>query len=115
MLQVGEYLNSLKYPGEVFRFGSDQFCAVMDKNLAQIPEIAKEIHERFMHPWYTESAEAIMMSSSICIVKCPQDAADFGELVDILDYSMALAKKTKKGGISYAADMNLDKVRRDKA
>ena len=115
LMQVGEYLNSLKYPGEIFRFGSDQFCAVMDKDLAQIPEIAKEVHERFMHPWYTESAEAIMMSSSICIVKCPQDAADFGELVDILDYSMTLAKKTKKGGISYAADMNLDKVRRDKA
>lgn len=115
LLQVGEYLNSLKYPGVVFRFGSDQFCAVMDKNLAQIPEIAQEIHERFMHPWYTESAEAIMMSSSICIVKCPQDAADFGELVEILDYSMALAKKTNKGGICYAADMNLDRVRRDKA
>ncbi|MBQ9934637.1 MAG: bifunctional diguanylate cyclase/phosphodiesterase [Lachnospiraceae bacterium] len=115
LCQVGEYLNGLKYPGEIFRYGSDQFCAVMDKNLSQISEIAAEIHERFMHPWYTESAEAIMMSASICIVRCPQEAADVGELVEILDYSMALAKKTKKGGISYASDMNLDKVRRDKA
>lgn len=114
LLQVGQYLNGLKYPGEVFRYGSDQFCYVMDKNLSQIPEIAEEIHERFMHPWYTESADAIMMSASICIVKCPQEAADVGELVEVLDYSMALAKKTKKGGISYASDMNLDVVRRDK-
>ncbi|MBR3834549.1 MAG: phosphodiesterase [Lachnospiraceae bacterium] len=115
LLQVGEYLNSLKYPGEVFRFGSDQFCAVMDKDLSQIPEIAEEVHERFMHPWYTGDGEAVMMSASICIVKCPQDAADMGELVDIMDYSMALAKKTKKGNISYASDMKLDNVRREKA
>ena len=115
LCQVGEYLNKLKYPGEVFRFGSDQFCCVMDRNLTQIPEIAEEIHERFLHPWYTESEDAIMMSASICIVKCPQDAADLGELIEIMDYSMALAKKTKKGTISYASEMNLDKIRRDKA
>lgn len=113
--QVGEYLNNLKYPGEVFRFGSDQFCCVMDKELSKIPEIADELHERFMHPWYTEYTDAIMMSASICIARCPQDAADLGELVEILDYSMALAKKTKKGTICYASEMNLDKIRRDKA
>ncbi len=115
LCQVGEYLNGLKYSGEVFRFGSDQFCCVIDKNLSQIPEIADDIHERFMHPWYTESADGIMMSASICIVKCPQDAADLGELIEIMDYSMALAKKTKKGTVSYASDMNLDNIRRDKA
>ncbi len=113
--QVGEYLNKLKYPGEVFRFGSDQFCCVMDKELSKIPEIAEELHERFMHPWYTEYSDAIMMSASICIVRCPQDATDLGELVEILDYSMALAKKTKKGTVCYASEMNLDKIRRDKA
>ena len=115
LLQVGDYLNSLKCPGVVFRFGSDQFCCVMDKNLSQIPEIADEIHERFMHPWHTGDGEAVMMSASICIVKCPQNAANMGELVDIMDYSMALAKKTKKGNISYASDMKLDNVRREKA
>lgn len=115
LCQVGEYLGGLRYPGEVFRFGSDQFCYVMDKNLSQIPEIADDIHERFMHPWYTDTADGIMMSASICIVRCPQDAADVGELVEILDYSMALAKKTKKGTVCYATEMNLDKIRRDKA
>ncbi|MBQ8165832.1 MAG: EAL domain-containing protein, partial [Lachnospiraceae bacterium] len=59
--------------------------------------------------------EAVLMSASICIVRCPQDAAVMGELVDIMDYSMALAKKTKKGNISYASDMKLDNMRREKA
>ncbi len=115
LFQVGQYLDKLKYRGEVFRYGSDQFCCVMDKNLDQISEIADEINERFYHPWYTESAEAIMMSASMCIVRCPQDAKDLGELVEILDYSMALAKRTKKGTVCYASDMNLDNIRRDKA
>lgn len=115
LLQVGEYLSKLRYPGVVFRFGSDQFCFVIDKNISKISDIATDIHERFMHPWFTESSDAIMMSASVCIVKCPQEAASVGELVEILDYSMALAKKTKKGSVSYASDMNLDKIRRDKA
>ncbi len=115
LLQVGDFLNNLKNNGVVFRFGSDQFCLVIDKHLSRLADVAEEIHERFMHPWFSISSEPIMMSASICIVKCPQEADSCGELVEILDYSMALAKKTKKGGVCFASDLNLDKVRRDKA
>lgn len=113
--QVGNFLDSIKANKTVFRFGSDQFCLILNKNLDSIEQVAETIHERFKHPWYSETQIGIMMSASICCMECPRDAAFYGDLIEVLDYSMSVAKKTSKGKITKTADMNLEMIQRDKA
>lgn len=113
--QIARFLDSLSKSNVVFRYGSDQFCIVLNKHVSKMESAAEEIHERFLHPWYCDSAAGAMMSASICCIECPKDADSYGELVEVIDYSMAVAKKNKKGGISWATDVELDKIRSDKA
>lgn len=115
LYQVGYFLNELKVSKLVFRLGSDQFCLVIDKNLEQMSEIADQIRERFHHPWFTETQTPIMMSASLCFIECPSDAQSYDALIDVMDYSMSIAKKTKKGGITFARDLELSKIRQEKA
>lgn len=115
LYQVGHFLDRLKAAKTVFRFGSDQFCVVLDKNVEVIPEIAEQIQARFHHPWYSEDQTAIMMSASVCCMECPRDAQSYGELIEVIDYSMSVAKKTRKGRITYAHEIDLDKIKQDKA
>ncbi len=113
--QIGAYLNKFRCHKEVFRFGSDQFCFVLDRDISQIEFIAEEVHERFKHPWFLDTNDSIMTSASICIIECPKDAATYRELVEVMDYSMALAKQTKKGGITRTNEIDLTKIQKDKA
>ncbi|MBQ8412745.1 MAG: bifunctional diguanylate cyclase/phosphodiesterase, partial [Lachnospiraceae bacterium] len=115
LVQIGRFLRTINKTNVTFRFGSDQFCVVVNKNVSKMSEVAEYIHERFLHPWYCDSAAGAMMSASICCIECPKDAESYGELVEVIDYSMAVAKKNKKGGISWATDVELDKIRNDKA
>lgn len=115
LYQVGNFLESMKIHQTVFRLGSDQFCIVLNKKIANITDIAEQIRERFYHPWFNETHTAIMMSASICCMECPKDAVDYGELIEIMDYSMSIAKKTRKGRITKADEIDLDKVRQEKA
>ena len=115
LFQIGSFLESLKVNKTVFRFGSDQFCVILDKNLEATDEIVETIHGRFKHPWYSETQIGIMMSASVCCIECPRDASDYGELIEVLDYSMSIAKKTSKGKITKASDVNLDRIKQDKA
>lgn len=115
LLQVGSFLETVKAGKTVFRFGSDQFCVIINKNVDETDEIAKVIHDRFRHPWFSESQMGIMMSASVCCIECPRDAVDYGELVEVLDYSMSIAKRTSKGKITRASDVNLDRIKQDKA
>lgn len=115
LIQIGRYLKSLGKTNVVFRFGSDQFCVIVNKNVSKMENVAETIHERFLHPWYLDSKACAMMSASICCIDCPRDADSYGELIEVIDYSMVLAKKNKKGGVSKATDVELDKIRNDKA
>ncbi len=115
LFQVGSFLDALKSNTTVFRFGSDQFCVVVNKNLENIGDLAELIQSRFKHPWYSESQVGIMMSASICCIECPRDASTYGELIEVLDYSMSVAKKTSKGKITMASDIDLDRIKQDKA
>lgn len=115
LFQVGNFLEHIKMPKMIFRFGSDQFCVVMDKNVDEAADLAEQIQGRFRHPWIDETQAAIMMSASICCIECPRDAADYRELIEVIDYSMSLAKKTRKGRITKASEIDLDKIQRDKA
>ena len=113
--QVANYLKNLSSRHVVFRFGSDQFCIVINKNRHDIDKYADEILERFKHPWYSESTAGIMMSASICCIKCPEDADTYGDLIDVMDYSMSYVKKNAKGSVCLAKDIELDKIKNDKA
>lgn len=115
LYQVGQFLEKMKMADIVFRFGSDQFCVVLDKNIGAMTEVAEYIQERFRHPWYSEDQSAIMMSASICCVECPKDAESYGELIEVIDYSMSMAKKTHKGLITYTNEIDLDKIKLEKA
>lgn len=115
LAQVAAYLISVRNSDMVFRFGSDQFCLIVRKNRNDAYSIAEKISERFKHPWYGESAAGIMMSASICCISCPKDAEDYATLMEVIDYSLLVVKKTRKGGISIASELNLDAMREDKA
>ncbi len=113
--QVANYLKNLSSRHAVFRFGSDQFCIVINKNRHDVNIYAEEILERFKHPWYSESTAGIMMSASICCIKCPEDADTYGDLIDVVDYSMSYVKKNAKGTVCFAKEIELDKIKNDKA
>ncbi len=115
LYQVGNYLEKLDVYQTVFRFGSDQFCIVLNKKVKNMGEVAEMIQERFHHPWYSETQTAIMMSASICCIECPREAENYGELIEVMDYSMTLAKKTRRGRITKASEIELDKIRQEKA
>ncbi len=115
LLQVGGFLEQLKFGQLVFRFGSDQFCVVLPKNKNAINEVTNNIEERFYHPWYPRGEVSVMMSASGCCIECPKDAGSFGELVEVIDNSMAVAKKTKKGKVINADEVELERIQRDKA
>lgn len=114
LYQVGQFLSSLKRSAIVFRFGSDQFCVVSKKS-NHLEELADAIQERFLHPWYAENQTPIMMSASVCCISCPEDAENYGELIEVIDYSMSVAKKTRKGLVTNANEVNLDQIKKDKA
>jgi diguanylate cyclase (GGDEF)-like protein len=113
--QIASYLISVRNSDRVFRFGSDQFCMVVRKDTRNLEDIAQKIQDRFRHPWYGESSDGIMMSASICCIACPKDAFSYENLIEVIDYSMLVAKKTNKGGISHAENLMLDVLKEDKA
>lgn len=113
--QIGAFMETLPFAKTVFRLGADQFCIVLYKDLDQIDAVAQTVHERFRHPWYSENQAGIMMSASICCVNCPTDASAYGQLVEVMDYSMSMAKRLQKGRITYAKDYDLGKIKQDKA
>ena len=113
--QVGHYLKSVDGIDVVFTYGSDKFVAVCNKkNIDDIKNLSEVILGRFRHPWYSESYSGIMMSTSICCFECPKDAGDYSSLIESMDYAISMAKKTNKGGISIAHDMDLTKMRSEK-
>lgn len=113
--QIGAFMEEMREPKTVFRLGADQFCLVLYKDLDRIGEIAQKVHERFRHPWYSENQAGIMMSASICCVNCPADASAYGQLIEVMDYSMSMAKRMQKGRITYAGDYDLGRIKQDKA
>ena len=115
LYQVGHFLEEMSGNKTVFRFGSDQFCIVVDKHIENMMDMACQIQERFRHPWYNDVQTAIMLSGSICCIECPRDARSYGELVEVVDYSMSIAKKTRKAQITKVGELQLDKIKLDKA
>ena len=115
LVQVGNYIRTVDSAELVFEYSSDQFVVICkEKDEDKLYEIAESIQARFKHPWYVDSAVGAMMSASMCCFRCPEDAADYGSLIEIMDYSMAVVKKTNKGGVSKASELEVDKLRSEK-
>ena len=115
LYQVGQFLECCEQNAPVFRFGSDQFCILFDNKEDELNTLSEKIHDRFKHPWYDENHVPIMMSASISCINCPEDAGSYRELIEVIDYSMSISKKTRKGLITFARTVNLDNIKRDKA
>lgn len=111
---VGKYLESMKTSGLVFHYDADQFCVIVDRRKCFADVIAREIKGRFSLPWKLENHE-VMMSATICIVDCPEDANNAENLVDVIEYAMEEAKKNNKGRITHAHEVELEKIHMAKA
>ncbi len=106
--QVGKYLENMNSTNTVFHHGADQFCIVVDKELDLVSNVVDDICERFNHPWSQDKLE-IMMSTTMCVIHCPQDSDSAETLEEVIDYAMETAKNLSKGGIIYASDIDLKK------
>ncbi len=115
LVQVGNYLRGIEGVDVVFGYGSDQFAAICNKkSLEDIKSITEALQARLKHPWYSESQAAVMMSATICCFECPKDADNYGNLIEIMDYAMSMTKKSNKGGVSLAGELDLSKMRSEK-
>ena len=112
--QVGMYLKTIQGSKFVYRFGSDQFCVQVSSKVLDVKELTDDILERFKHPWYNEIDTGIMMSATICVYECNKEAKSFDEFVEVVDYSLSVAKNTKKGNVSIANDLELGKLKNEK-
>ena len=106
---VGKYLEGMKPSGLVFHFEADQFCVIVDRRKYSANVMAEEIKERFATPWQLENQE-VMMSATICIVDCPEDANSADSLVEVIDYAMEASKKSNKGKVTHAHEIDLEKI-----
>jgi len=106
---VGKYLEGMKPSGLVFHFEADQFCVIVDRRKYSANVMAEEIKERFATPWQLENQE-VMMSTTICIVDCPEDANSADSLVEVIDYAMEASKKSNKGKVTHAHEIDLEKI-----
>lgn len=111
--QVGAYLDCGKGI-HVFHFAADQFCVMVDRDAMPVKKVADGIVKRFSQPWYQDNIE-INLSATVCIINCPKDAKDAESLIEVIDYSMDVAKSIRRGGITYASDVDLDKLQKTKA
>lgn len=112
--EIGSYFDSIGEFAKVFRFSSDQFCVVLEPNESGIETVVNDMLERFHHPWVDANKTEIMLSASICCLECPRDARSYGELIEVIDYSMGMAKRFQKGKVTYTSDLDLDKIKYDK-
>ena len=110
---VGKYLESMKPGDRVFPFDADQFCVIVDRRKYSPAEITEEIRERFQIPWRLDNQE-VMMSATICIVDCPEDANNTESLIEVIDYAMESCKKIHKGTITHAHEIDLAKIQMSK-
>lgn len=114
LLQVAHFLSALTKKGLVYRYGSDQFALQISPGDSDVCEIVEQIRERFRHPWITDSV-SVMMTTAIACISCPDDGNELEAIVDAIDYSILSAKKSGKGRVVFARDMDLFALRKEKA
>lgn len=111
---VAQFLVSISGEFRVFRWGSDQFCMIVELDEMSLEDATTEICERFRHPWIFEGV-SVMMSTTVGCLRFPEDAYSVSDIMDIMDYLIMVAKSKGKGSVVHACDISLDAVRREKA
>lgn len=114
LMQVAYYLSNLTQKGVVYRYGSDQFALQLYSGEIDVNETVEQIQERFRHPWITDSV-SVMMTTTISCISCPEDGNELEAIIDVIDYSILSAKKSGRGSVVYARDMDLHALRKEKA
>lgn len=109
LYQVGKYLEGMKPAHKVFHLDADRFGIVVERNKISPEQVAKDIRNRFMKPWCQNKVE-INVSTTICMINCPEDANSAEELLEIIDYAMDRAKKVNKGRIVHSSELELEKI-----
>lgn len=56
-----------------------------------------------------------MISTTVCCITWPDDGDTYADIIDVIDFSVLSAKKSGKGCIVYAKDLDLQSIRREKA
>lgn len=112
--QVSHFLTTLCPKGRVYRYGADQFALQLRQDGCDVAEVLDEIKERFRHPWMTEEV-SVMLSATISCISYPEDGNKLENIVDVIDYSILSAKTHGKGSVVYAKDMDLGRLREEKA
>jgi len=109
LYKVGKYLEGMKPSGLVFHFDADQFCVIVDRKKYSTDKMVEEIKERFALPWHLDNQD-VMMSATLCVVNCPEEASNAESLIEVIDYVRDSAKKVRRGGIVYASEIDLEKI-----
>lgn len=109
LFQVGKYLEGLNTKCKVFHLDADQFGVVIENEGISPEKMAKDIKSRFGLPWIQDKKE-IIISATICIIRCPDDADNPLQLLEVIEYAMEMAKKEHKGQISHISDMDMDQI-----
>lgn len=109
MGHIASYLKS--YSGmTAYRIGEDNICLVADGEKRKgLETAAEQIHKRFLEPWKVlEYNVALSVNSGI--IRCPEDAADFQEVMELISTMANLAKEENR--IIRIGEMDLSKIRR---
>lgn len=114
LTQVAQFLQSIDSRYMVYRYGSDQFAVQIRHGYGDLQGTLDLIQERFRHPWIAEGVST-MLSTTVCCVTWPDDGDEYAAIVDVIDFSILSAKKTGKGSVVYAKDIDLQSLRREKA
>lgn len=113
LFQVGKYLESLRKQYKVFHMDADQFAVVIERDIVSPENVAREIRKRFENSWNQDKTE-IIISVTICVINCPEDADSAENLLEVIDYVMESGKSLKKGKIIHTSEIDMDKIQMTK-
>ena len=114
LIQVAQFLREMDPKCNVYRYGSDQFAVQLMHKKSDLKQDLSLIEERFRHPWIVEGVST-MISTTVCCITWPDDGDTYADIIDVIDFSVLSAKKSGKGCIVYAKDLDLQSIRREKA
>ena len=111
--QIADYLEENFETAHVFHFSQSMFTLMLDKKATDedAKRVVAEIQSRFEKTWLEEKLDT-RLNVHLAYVRCPQDATDMNTFINYLQY-MRTNAGDKRGGLLYAADMDIEKKNRE--
>jgi diguanylate cyclase (GGDEF)-like protein len=109
---VSQYLMKVVPIKSIYRFSGDEFIIILDKSI-HIPaaDVVKTIRKRFDDHWDYGTLQS-MLSVSIAVVRFPDHADTVEDIIKLLEYSIALSKKSGYGKTIFSDAGIVSKMRR---